>query len=289
MPRVPPPTVPAAPLPEPATPAGRAGLAALLAAPGRAVVGLDFDGTLSPIVDDPDAARAHPGAVPALVRLAPRLGLVAIVTGRPAGLAVRYAGLDGTPGLERLVVLGHYGLERWEAGSGRVLGPPPVPGIETVRRELPAVLAAAGAPEGTYVEDKGRSVAVHTRRSPDPEGLLVRLRGPLAELADRAGLVLEPGRMVLEVRPPGVDKRIALHGLAGEVDPSAAVFVGDDLGDLPAYDAVDELRARGVPGLLVCSGSREVTALAARADLVVDGPAGVVALLQGLGDALAGR
>ena len=58
------------------------------------------------------------------------------------------------------------------------------------------------------------------------------------------------------------------------------VFIGDDLGDLAAFDAVDELRADGVPGLLVCSGSTEETALAERADLVVDGPAGVVALLE---------
>ena len=273
-------------LPEPTTAAGRAGLSALLAAPGRGLLGLDFDGTLSPIVDDPTAARAHPGAVPALVRLAPRLGRVAIVTGRPAALAVAYAGLSGVTGLERLVVLGHYGLERWDAGSGRVTAPPPAPGIETVRRELPALLAAVGASEGTYVEDKGRSVAVHTRRSADPEGGLARLRGPLAELAARAGLILEPGRMVLELRAPGMDKRVALSGLVREADPSVVVFAGDDLGDLPAYDAVDELRARGVPGLLVCSGSREVLALAARADLVVDGPGGVVALLEGLADAL---
>ena len=65
-------------------------------------------------------------------------------------------------------------------------------------------------------------------------------------------------------------------------------FVGDDLGDLAAFDAVDALRAAGTPGLLVCSGSTEVTALADRADLVVDGPDGVVALLWPSRDALDG-
>ncbi|MFQ6198729.1 trehalose-phosphatase, partial [Streptomyces sp. NPDC000405] len=82
-------------LPEPVTEAGRDGLAALLARPERAVVALDFDGTLAPIVPDPERARAHPGAVPALARLAPRLGSVAVVTGRPAGVAVRYGGFAG--------------------------------------------------------------------------------------------------------------------------------------------------------------------------------------------------
>ena len=64
------------------------------------------------------------------------------------------------------------------------------------------------------------------------------------------------------------------------------VFVGDDLGDLAAFDAVDRFRAEGTPGLLVCSGSTEVTALADRADLVVDGPDGVVSLLGVVADAL---
>jgi trehalose 6-phosphate phosphatase len=60
------------------------------------------------------------------------------------------------------------------------------------------------------------------------------------------------------------------------------LYAGDDLGDLPAFAAVEGLRAQGVPGLLVCSGSEEVAELAKRADVVVDGPAGVVRLLRAL-------
>src|SRR5437763_1730111 len=108
------------PLPTPATRAGRDGLAAILAAPGKTVVGLDFDGTLAPIVADPEQARAHPEAVPALAALAPKVASVAVVTGRPAGVAVRHGGFAGVPGLEHLVVLGHYGAERWNAVSGEV-------------------------------------------------------------------------------------------------------------------------------------------------------------------------
>jgi trehalose 6-phosphate phosphatase len=64
------------------------------------------------------------------------------------------------------------------------------------------------------------------------------------------------------------------------------LYAGDDLGDLPAYTAVDKLRADGTPGLLVCSGSDEVTELRERADVVADGPEGVVALLRTLADHL---
>ncbi|MFF5534264.1 trehalose-phosphatase [Streptomyces cinerochromogenes] len=272
-------TDPRHPLPTPRTRAGRDGLAALLAQPGTALVGLDFDGTLAPIVADPEQARAHPGAVPALAALAPRLASVAVITGRPPEVAVRYGGFDGVPGLEHLTVLGHYGAERWDAATGEVTAPPPHPGVAAVRAELPGVLRRAGAGEGTWIEEKGRALAVHTRRAADPQAAFEALRTPLADLAARHGLIVEPGRMVLELRPPGMDKGVALLDHARTLRAGCVVYAGDDLGDLPAFAAVEELRAEGTPGLLVCSGSTEVTELAERADLVVDGPEGVVDLL----------
>ncbi|MGH3328683.1 MAG: trehalose-phosphatase, partial [Streptomycetales bacterium] len=229
---------------------------------------------------------AHPGAVPALRRLAPQLCAVAVITGRPAEVAARYAGVAGVTGLERLTVLGHYGRERWDARTQHVSAPGPPPGLAAVRDRLPALLADLGVPEGTAVEDKGSAVAVHVRRSADPEAALAMLRGPLAALAARHGLAVEPGRMVLELRPPGVDKGAALRGLVRECGAACVLYAGDDLGDLAAYDAVDALRAERTAGVKVFSRSAEVTALAERADLVVDGPAGVVALLDGLADAL---
>ncbi|MEW2625694.1 trehalose-phosphatase [Streptomyces sp. NPDC048106] len=270
------------PLPTPATQAGRDGLAALVANPAAAVVGLDFDGTLAPIVADPEQARAHPGAVPALTALAPRVAHVAVITGRPAGVAVRYGGFAGVPGLAHLTVLGHYGAERWDAATGTVTAPAPHPGVAAVRAELPGLLDRVGAWRGTWVEEKGRAVAVHTRRAQDPAAAYEALRAPLTDLAARHGLIVEPGRMVLELRPPGMDKGVALSEYLRETGAGSVLYAGDDLGDLPAYAAVDKLRSEGVPGLLVCSGSTEVTELAERADLVVDGPEGVVRLLTAL-------
>ncbi|MCF3132898.1 trehalose-phosphatase [Streptomyces olivochromogenes] len=275
-------TDPMDPLPTPTTQAGRDGLAALLARPRTAVIGLDFDGTLAPIVADPEQARAHPEAVPALALLAPKVASVAVVTGRPAGVAVRHGGFAGVPGLEHLVVLGHYGAERWEAASGEVSAPPPHPGVAAVRAELPGFLDRIGAWHGTWIEEKGRAVAVHTRRADDPQAAFEALREPLAELATRHGLIVESGRMVLELRPPGMDKGVALLEYVRRIGAESVVYAGDDLGDLPAFAAVDKLRSDGVPGLLVCSGSSEVTELAERADLVVDGPQGVVRLLRTL-------
>lgn len=95
---------------------------------------------------------------------------------------------------------------------------------------------------------------------------------------------MEPGRLVLELRPPGMDKGVALLEYVREIGASAVLYGGDDLGDLPAFAAVEKLRSDGVPGLLVCSGSEEVAELRERADVVVDGPQGVVRLLRGLAD-----
>ncbi|MBA9003335.1 trehalose-phosphatase [Thermomonospora cellulosilytica] len=259
------------------TAAGGEALAAFRKAPADAVVALDFDGTLAPIVEDPTEARAHPGAAPALARLAPLVGAVVIVTGRPAALAVEYGGFADVPGLQ---VLGQYGLERW--ADGELTVPEPPPGVAEARAKLPAMLEAAGAPEGVHIEDKHHALAVHTRRCAEPQVALDRLRGLVEALAERTGLHVEPGRYVLELRPPGIDKGLALRDFLASRTPSAVLYAGDDLGDLAAYAAVDALRAEGVPGLKICSGSTEVTALAEQADVVVDGPAGVVALLEEL-------
>lgn len=269
-------------LPAPSGQAGRDGLAALLREPGRALIALDFDGTLSPIVAHAADARAHPRAAATLTRLAGQAGTLAIITGRPALSAVELGGLGEVPGL---IVLGQYGRERWQAGQ--LAKPEASPEVAAARAELPAVLAAAGAGAGTWAEDKGDALAVHTRQAAAPEEEFQRLRGPLTDLAGRAGLLVEPGRLVIELRPPGADKGSALERLVTQRAAAAVLYGGDDLGDIPAFHAVARLRASGTPGLAVCSGSAEAAGLARYADLMVDGPGGVIALLSSLSDAFA--
>jgi trehalose 6-phosphate phosphatase len=262
-------------LPRPATAAGRAGLDALLADPKRALIATDFDGTLAPIVPDPQDARPHPEAVPLLAALATAVGTLAVITGRPAAEAVTLGGFGAVPGL---VVLGHYGGERWQ--HGKLTVPAPSQAVQAAREALPGVLATA--PAGTWTEDKSYALAVHTRRTADPEAALRALRGPLGDLAARLGLTIEPGRLVIELRPPGTDKGTALTGLASERAARSVLFCGDDLGDLPAFAAVRTLRTQGVPGCAVASASPESPQVAAAADLVVPGPDGIVALLAAI-------
>lgn len=250
---------------------GRAGLEALRSDPSRALVALDYDGTLAPIVARPEDAVPAAGAVEVLTSLARRVGCVALVTGRPAQVVVDLGGMHAVPGL---VVMGQYGAERWAAG--RLTSSPPAPGLDEARAALAALVGRLDA----EVEDKGLSLVVHTRNA--AAGAQERLAAPVGELARRTGLEVHHGRRVLELRPPGFDKHSALLAVA-DPRPSAVFFVGDDVGDGGAFDAVDELRALAVPGLTVFSDSDEgPVSLRSRADLVVDGPAGVVALLRQL-------
>jgi trehalose 6-phosphate phosphatase len=222
-----------------------------------------------------------PGAVEALRRLARRVGTLVVVTGRPAEVPVRLAGLDSVPGL---TVEGQYGAEHWAAG--RLTTPDDPPAVVAAKGELPAALASAGADPGVWVEDKRLALVVHTRRTADPDGELDRLRPALERFATEHGLEAHPGKMVLELRPPGFDKGGVLRRLAAERRAGAVLFAGDDVGDLPGFAAVDELREAGTPGLTVASASAEAVEMAEAADVAVDGPTGVVALLTDLADTL---
>ncbi len=254
---------------------------AVIADPAGTLLALDFDGTLAHIVDDPTQAYAHEDSVAALARLGGVLGQVAIITGRPVAQALELGGFVGRTGLERLIILGQYGAERWAAVDG---DPAPIDRPESIAQlneVLPGWLVGHGA-DHVRLEDKGLAVAIHTRGI-DPD-VLKTLEGPLAELADGLGLTLEPGRQVIELRAPGVDKGQALRSLVGEIGARQVIFAGDDLGDLPAFDAVEELRHSGIGGLLICSASTEQDALVSRADLVLDGPDAVAAWLEELAD-----
>jgi trehalose 6-phosphate phosphatase len=258
--------------------------AALVRAAAGTVVGLDFDGTLSPIVDDPARARIHPDARDVLVDLAEQVAAVAVITGRPARQALDLGGLEevgnaiGDAGKE-LHLFGQYGNERWTSTSRRIISPRPPAGLAAFERELPRALRRADAADA-HIEDKGLAVAVHTRRLPDAEAAFDRLLPVLSELAAGNDLVVEPGRSVIEVRSPGVDKGMVVERIAEELEVGGFLFAGDDLGDLEAFEAVASLAERGLPTLLVCSGSEEENALVERADVVVHGPEGVLDLLR---------
>ena len=113
-------------LPVPRTAEGRAGLAAIRSDPGTALIAMDFDGTLAPIVADPGAARAHPAAVPALRALSGHVGTLALITGRPAGAVVELGGFAEVERGTSNAVVTHYNIQSivqiFATTQGRDLG-----------------------------------------------------------------------------------------------------------------------------------------------------------------------
>lgn len=243
----------------------------------------DFDGTLSPIVDDPLQARMDPSARTALQELAGRVALLAVVTGRELGVVRQLAALDD-PAFGRIRVLGQYGQESWDAASDQVLIPPAPASVRTAIAELQVLIARQAERElfaGVHLEDKVRAVGVHTRQSTDPERALQLLEGPVRTIAAQNGLQVEPGRNVLELRSSAMSKGDALGLLLDEVQPRVAVMMGDDLGDIPAFDVLVAREQTGGPtAVRVVSASAEQPQVAAHADVLCGGPTGVAAWLD---------
>jgi trehalose 6-phosphate phosphatase len=274
--------------------AGEQRYAALVRVAAETVVGLDFDGTLAPIVDDPAEAHIHPEAGDVLVALAEQVLALAVITGRPARQALDLGGLEevgkaiGDAGKD-LYLLGQYGNERWSSTNRRVVSPRPPHGLASFTADLPRILRRHHAEEA-HIEEKGLAVAVHTRRLADPQGTFESLLPVMRQQAARYDLVVEPGRQVIEVRSGGMHKGVAVERLVEELHAGGFVFVGDDLGDVEAFEAVAGLADHGMPTLLVCSASREESALVELSDVLVRGPEGVLALLRQLtADAAASR
>jgi trehalose 6-phosphate phosphatase len=242
----------------------------------RSLIALDFDGTLAPIVIDPAASRPEPGVIEVLAVLARAGAQIAVITGRDARTAAELGAFDPVPGL---VIEGLYGAESWQAG--RLTTPAEPPEIGRLRARLPSLLAHVDDP-GVWIEDKRLSLVVHTRRATDPGAAISSLREPVSRLAAQLGLEVHDGRHVLEIRLPGYDKGAVLRRLVARFEPSAVLFAGDDVGDLPAFAVIRELRGQGRRAWGVAVSSAEVSALDEVADLHVAGPAGVLALLTAL-------
>ena len=237
--------------------------------PAAVAVVLDYDGTLSPIVTDAAAAVPQEGVTDLLARLRDHVGLVAVVSGRPvdflAPLLPRGLVLAGLYGLE--LAVDEQRLDHPQSGNWREV-------IDDV-----AGRAELRGPAGVVVERKGLSLTLHYRTAPEQAQATAAYA---AEEAQRSGLVARPARMSWELHPPiEVDKGTAVLELVD--DFGAVVYAGDDLGDLPGFDALDELAARGVATLRIAVDSSEAPLeLLERADVVVDGPEGLVALLESL-------
>jgi len=245
---------------------------ALAERPSETVLLSDYDGSLSPIVDQPDDAVPLPAALDAIAALVDRLGRVGIVSGRPVEYLAALIPVEG------LVLAGLYGMESMIAGE-RVVDPRVVPFLDAVAHASDE--AEARLP-GVIVERKaGVSVTLHWRVAPDREQEVL---GVASELAGRYGLSELRTRCAIELRPPvAIDKGTAIDAFIAGF--SVASYAGDDTGDLAAFDALARAQVDGRIARAIRIGVRSPempAALPAAVDCLVDGPAGLADLLRGV-------
>ena len=251
--------------------------------PGEAAVFCDIDGTLAPIVQRADDAKVPESASRLLGAIARRYGCVGCISGRSVAEARRLVGVGG------IAYAGMHGVEMlWPGASRPEMNPEVSAWADRVRafaeendsRELRILRVR--------IEDKGPISAYHWRGAPDEDSARERVK-EIAQAAQEAGLNVHWGRKVLEVRPPvPIDKGQAVRALVDRCPVRAALFAGDDVTDLDAFDALDELVADGRLGRAVRVGLRSEEGppeIVDRADLVVDGVAGFRAVLQTLAEA----
>jgi len=238
-------------------------------APRATAILTDFDGTLSPTVADPITARPTASAVSVLEQLARDVGQVAVVSGRPLSFL--------RPLLPASITMsGQYGLELHRPGSDVAHVPDP----SLVRAITDAVgLLTAGAEPGVLIEPKGLTITAHWRNAPDLEPIV---RQQAAAVADETGLIVHDAKASVELRPDvATDKGTVVTDLAG--DATNVVYLGDDLGDLPAFEALRAMQEAGRTVLCVAVDSPELPVVVRdAADVVVDGPRAAVDLLARL-------
>ena len=251
---------------------------AFRSSPSSAGIFSDFDGTLSHIVRLPSDARPVPGVREVLAELATRYACVSIVSGRSAADLVEWLGRE-------VEIWGVHGAEH--ARGGRVELSARAAEFEPLMAKVIAEATeqvAATRLKGVIVEDKKVMAGLHFRAAEDVERARVVLDGIAGRLAATYGLTRAGGRLAFELRPPiEFSKAQVVLLRAREQDLKAAMFLGDDRVDLPAFDALDELGATGVATMRVAVASDEAPPeLIERADVVLDGPPAVVEFLRTL-------
>ena len=258
-------------------------VAALRAAP--AALFTDVDGTVSEIAATPEAAHVSDLARGALARLAERLSLVAVVTGRAAA--------DGAAmvGLPNVLYIGNHGLEslyqdqvwRHEAGLAASRS------VATALADVERWARAAGVADGLVFENKLLSGSLHYRLAADPARVGPLLVDAARMIAYDRDLLVTEGRMVVEFRPKvAVNKGAAIADTVRERALRGVVFLGDDITDVDGFRALTMIREIGsVNAVNVAVVGDETPALVREtSDVTVRGVSAAARLLSEIADAL---
>lgn len=187
---------------------------------------LDYDGTLAPIVDDPEAAVPHPD-VPELLRALEEKYPVWIVTGRDIRSLSSF--LD-----QPLPAIGLHGAQEGTVGGEvkELMSDEAARALRMLRESVPAV-------EGLRVEEKNRAFAVHYREAEDEDAVEDRLEGWMEDMPEMLDAIW--GKKVVEVRPKGLTKGTAVRRISEQHSDRTPVYLGDDTTDEDAFAALQDM------------------------------------------------
>lgn len=254
-----------------------AALKPLTGSPESTAVFLDLDGTLAPIVSQPDAVAVPPAIVRLVRSLARRFLAVTVVSGRPATEAKRIVGIS------ELAYIGNHGLETMLPGHTVVVSEDARPYMRGIRQLAEFCRSMEETAEaGISVEDKMVTVSLHYRRAADQEAARRFIAEKILPKISEWGLTANEGRMVIEIKPPvKVNKGVSVGGVIDRLEARQAIYMGDDTTDI---DALKELRRRRGEGDAYMVGVGVVSdempeGLPEFADLLVDRSSGVETVL----------
>ena len=250
---------------------------ARIRAANHVLLACDFDGTLSPIVPRPEDAYILPACATALRELSELTKYdVAIVSGRAL------ADVRERAGLQNALYSGNHGMEI-EAPGLMIEDEVAVRSRRVMRELRDALEPVVGQVSGAFVEDKGISLSVHYRMTPDQlePDVQERVRQATADAVAGGDVIVVQGKKVLDVRPAaardkGAALRLLMEALAKETGEGELlpIYIGDDTTDEDAFREVN--RSDGV-SVLVGSAER-----ATEAGFRVESPKEVAAFLKRL-------
>ncbi len=248
----------------------------LLAAKALAVLS-DIDGTLAPIVANPEDARITGRAHAALARLIERGVGVGLITGRDLDKALEMTRLPGAR------IAANHGLTVY--ADGEINTPDEVIPFIAGARDVLAEIGAIDAP-GVFTEDKGPIIAFHYRNAADEESAVRAIHAAIEKSASASLFRVQKGRKVIELRPPlAIDKGTAARDLIRATGAAAVICMGDDATDIDMFQAV---RASGIRSAIIAMANDEESGVMEEADYFVPGVEGVGWLLEEILRALPG-
>ena len=245
----------------------------------RSPLGLitDVDGTISEIAPTPQAARVSPSCRRYLKALLSQLALVAAISGRPVAQVRDMVGIRG------MVYIGNHGLERETKNHTEL--PHRVRDYLGIMKSVTKELSPLCSMPGVSIENKGVTVTIHYRLSPEPQTAEREILNFVKALAQAKDLGVIRGKMGINLLPPvEINKGTATLDLIREYHLQGGLYLGDDLTDIDAFVAIHtSARELNFQGLVIgITGSEMPAKLAAEADFTLKGVSDVARFLKWL-------